>query len=64
MYENGDGVLQDYVKAHMWHNISASNGSEQAKKNRGKVSKTMTPSQIEKAQELARECVAKNYKGC
>jgi len=24
----------------------------------------MTSSQIEKAQELARECVAKNYKGC
>ena len=28
------------------------------------VSKYMTPSQIEEAQKLARECVRKKYKGC
>ena len=27
-------------------------------------SKEMTSSQLEKAQDLARKCVAKNYKGC
>ena len=26
--------------------------------------KNMTPSQIEEAERLARECVKKNYKGC
>jgi hypothetical protein len=32
--------------------------------NRDIVAKKMTPSQIEKAQTLAGECVAKNYKSC
>ena len=63
-YSNGEGVLQDDVYAHMWWNISASNGEKAAARNRDKVAKTMTPSQLEKAQDLARKCVAKNYKGC
>lgn len=33
-------------------------------KNRDIVAKKMTSSQIEKAQDLARECVKKNYEGC
>ena len=28
MYDNGKGVLQDYVYAHMWANITASNGKK------------------------------------
>ena len=65
MYGNGTGVPQDYVRAHMWFNIAASSGdSEKASKNRDIVAGVMTPSQIEKAQDLARECVRKNYKGC
>ena len=64
VYLHGKGVPEDYVYAHMWANIAASNGSEDAIKIRDFVSKRMTPSQLEKAQDLARECVAKNYKGC
>ena len=64
MYDNGKGVLQDYVYAHMWVNISASNGEKNGAEVRDIIAKDMTPSQIEKAQDLARECVAKNYKGC
>ena len=64
MYDNGKGVLQDYVYAHMWANISASNGEKNGAEVRDIIAKDMTPSQIEKAQDLARECVAKNYKGC
>ena len=26
MYDNGEGVPQDYVRAHMWVNLGASNG--------------------------------------
>jgi hypothetical protein len=58
------GVLQDYVYAHMWANIAASNGSENGGEVRDLVAKKMTPAQIEKAQDLARECVRKKYKGC
>ena len=65
MYERGHGVVQDYVRAHMWWNIVASSGeSKKASKNRDIVAKQMTPSPIEKAQNLARECVRKNYKRC
>jgi hypothetical protein len=65
MYYDGQGVLQDYVRAHMWLNIAASSGkSENASGNRDIAAERMTPSQIETAQRLARECVSKNYKGC
>jgi TPR repeat protein len=64
MYYNGDGVVQDYVYAHMWFNISASLGLSEGTKRRDIVSKSMTTEQISQAQQLARECVQKNYKGC
>jgi TPR repeat protein len=64
MYSNGEGVIQDYTRAHMWWNIAASQGHEEAMENRDKVAKEMTSLQIAEAQKLARECVAKNYKGC
>ena len=64
MYANGDGVIADKVYAHMWGNIGSSNGNENGGKLRDFLSKEMTSSQLEKAQDLARKCVAKNYKGC
>ena len=69
-YENGFGVLQDYVKAYMWYNIAASLGNETAKTNwdlvakLDLVTKLLTSAQVEEAQALARECVAKELKGC
>ncbi len=48
----------------MWYNIAALQGSEKGLENRDKVAKNMTASQIEKAQILASECVAKDYKNC
>ena len=63
-YGLGLGVLQASVNAHMWANIAASNGEESAIELRNIIAKEMTPSQLENAQDLARECVAKDYKGC
>ena len=54
----------DDVYAHMWGNIAASAGNPIGEKVRNMVAEDMTPSQIEEAQKLARECVAKEYKGC
>ncbi len=54
MYSNGLGVPQDYVLAHMWINLAASNGDEDAIEKRTMVEKKMSPSQIEEAQRLAR----------
>jgi hypothetical protein len=55
MYGIGKGVIQDYVMAHMYWNIAAISGHKSAINNRGDVEKKMTSSQLEKAQDLARE---------
>ena len=64
MYAQGQGVLRDYVHAHMWANIAASSGDKNAVELRNFIEKEMTPSQITEAQKLARECVRKAYRDC
>jgi TPR repeat protein len=64
MYTFGKGVIKDYVYAYMWGNIAATNGNKKGTKLRNFVSKRVTPSQLETAQKLARECIRKKYKGC
>jgi len=64
LYATGTGALKDYVYAHMWGNIAASNGQENGRKMRDIIAKRMTPARIEDAQKLARECIRKKYKGC
>ena len=54
MYRNGEGVPQDDVQAHKWFNLAADQGDENGAENRDLVAKRMTPQQIERAQELAR----------
>jgi len=63
-YASGQGVIQDYVLAHMWANLGAALGDDDALKNRDAIAERLTPDQIAEAQRLARECVARNYKGC
>jgi len=64
IYALGEGVIQDNIYAHMWFNIAASKGSTAAILGRDDIAKHMTTADISKAQEMARACVAKNYKGC
>ena len=61
MYVLGWGVTQDYVQAHMWLNLAASQYSapavekrDQAVKDRDIIASKMTPAQIAEAQKLAR----------
>ncbi len=54
MYANGEGIPQDYVMAHLYFNLAAAGGDNKALENRNLVAGQMTPVQIEKAQELAR----------
>ena len=60
MYYIGLGIIQDNVYAYMWYNIAASGGDANAVNERDVIAKKMTPSQLEKAQDLASECVKKN----
>ena len=64
MHATGKGVIQDNVYAHMWWNIAAASGDEKARGKKDTLAKQMTPQEISKAQDLARECVEKNYKDC
>ena len=64
MYAKGQGVIKDCVRAHMWFNLSATVDSAGAAKPRDLVAAKMTKQQIAKAQKLARECQASNFKNC
>tara|TARA_B100001013_G_scaffold319096_1_gene227775 strand:- start:70 stop:597 length:528 start_codon:yes stop_codon:yes gene_type:complete len=65
MYYEGQGVDKNLVYAYMWLDIAASQEDRQAAKARDRVAKEMTRSQIERAQDLAGECVEKKkLKGC
>ena len=64
MYEDGEDIPQDYVKAHMWYNVAASlkraiNAREYLVEKRDHLAKNMTRTQVAEAQRLAREWMAK-----
>lgn len=63
-YANGEGVKKDDVYAFMRMSIAAADGFQGAARNRDAVAARMTAAQVARAQELAKQCVAKNYKGC
>ncbi len=55
LYSNGRGVPVDNVQAYAWFSVSGANGYELGQKSRDEVSINMTPSAIEKGQQLADE---------
>ena len=59
MYDDGQGVPQDYVQAHKWFNLSATRSKGDLRKktvrNRNAIEKKMSPVQVAEAQKLARE---------
>jgi hypothetical protein len=63
-YYFGEGVPQNYVLAHMWMNLASANkhenGHEATSEARDAIAAKMTPSQILRAEELAREFQVKN----
>ena len=64
MYGTGAGVLKDSVPAHMWLNIASANGYEAARERRDNLERDMTRTEIRRATELARTCMASNYQDC
>ena len=67
-YQLGQGIPQDYVRAHMWFNLGAAllsgEKSKKASDIRDLLAKEMTPAQIAEAQTMARKCQASNFKQC
>lgn len=64
MYRQGQGVKQDRIRALMWFNVYASKLPELEASSRDNYEKNMSVADLSLAQDLARECVAKEYKGC
>ena len=62
-YYIGQGVAQNYVRAHMWWNLAAVRDAEGAIY-RLMVEEKITQQQIAEVQKLAKECQASNYKNC
>ena len=53
LHHQGLGVIQDYVEAHKWLNLAASQGEVAALAERDALAAKMTPAQVAKAQERA-----------
>ena len=64
MYRQGQGVSQDRIRALMWFNVYASKLPELEASSRNTFEQNMSVTDLSLAQDLARECVAKEYKGC
>ena len=64
MYRQGQGVNQDRIRALMWFNVYASKLPELEASSRDNYEKNMSVADLSLAQDLARECVVKEYKGC
>ena len=64
MYGIGKGLKRDRLRVHMWLSLAASNGEASGKPVVDLMEKSMTAAEILNAQDLARECIRKKYKGC
>jgi TPR repeat protein len=68
MYRHGRGVTQDYLRAHMWFNLAASKligeNGQVASNNRDRIAKSLKPTQVVQAQEMAKRCEVRSFKNC
>jgi hypothetical protein len=48
----------------MWKSLAAAQGDIDAAEQRDDLASRMTKDQLEKAQQMARDCKARNYKSC
>ena len=64
MYFDGQGVPQDHVRAYVWFTLAAIAGAPGASRNRNALAKLLNTEQMAQAQQMARDCQARNYAGC
>src|SRR5262249_36763306 len=55
LYQEGLGVLRNFVEAHRWYNLAAAGGGSEAASARDRLSSKRTASQIADAERLASE---------
>ena len=68
MYVKGQGVQPDQVRAYVWYSVAAESlggGSKhEIVKDRDRIASRMTPDQIQKAEDLAKQCLESKFKKC
>jgi TPR repeat protein len=68
MYDKGQGVPQDFIRAYMWYHLAAEavSGDDAmvAIKLRDRVASRLSAAQIAKALEMARHCRQSKFKEC
>ena len=57
-------MKEDNAYAYMWLKIAQTNGNENGKEFMSLLENVIDRSQVKRAKKLARECIAKDYKGC
>lgn len=64
LYASGKGVPQNYVAAYLWFNLAAAQGEPRAATARDAVAKSLSPSDLGRAQRLSSQCEKQAYKNC
>jgi len=64
MYFEGTGVPQDTLRAHMWFTLAAIAGAPGASRNRSSIGRLLSPDELARAQQMTRECQARQFIGC
>ena len=64
LYAKGLGVAQNKMLAYMWLDIARGLGEQAATRTLSELSEIMSKDQAIRAQELAKQCIAKSYQGC
>ena len=61
-YATGRGIPQDFVSAHIWFTLAAAQGDKSAQKGQNLVTSLMKFDQIDEAQQMARDYMAKHQR--
>ena len=59
MYTQGQGVPRDYVRAYSWYSLAAIQGEDSAIKNRGFIGRAMSYQDLQAANKLSIEAIAR-----
>lgn len=70
LYHDGQGLPQDYLRAYMWFMIAAT-GFDMASRDFADASEalditaqSLTPAEIERAEDMAKTCIERNFRNC
>ena len=64
MYDEGEGVPQNDVRAYVWFSVAAAQGNETPRGQRDIVSDRLTPEQLARGQDMATRCFESDYQDC